>query len=247
MKFRLLVICAFSILVQFAPAIASCDELDKEIVFVSTRPENHELNQRLIKVYTEAFRRLGYKFVFLDVPAMRASEYSNNGRVDGELARIYSYGDTYRNLIRVEEPHFTSRYYAYAATDQISLQSLESLRNSDYRVDCRRGVLFCRESVLKVLPENHLTEVNSVKQAVQRLLNGWNDVYIANTRTIQPFLESDEYRKLSHERKLFRVGLMGEVSSHAYLHKKHANLVVPLNDVLLQMKSEGIFQKFIPE
>jgi hypothetical protein len=79
------------------------------LTFTFNRPRDHRITQWLILIYTEALNRMSIEFVFKDLPSKRASAYSNEGKVDGELSRVYDYNTTYPNLIRVEEHNYFVR------------------------------------------------------------------------------------------------------------------------------------------
>jgi hypothetical protein len=214
-------------------------------MFVAARPKDHETTKWLILVYTEALRRMGIEFTFKEVPPLRASDYSDRGIVDGELSRIPDYNTYHTNLIRVEEPHYSVRFVAFARESGVQLQGWKSLRETEYRVDYRRGIALCELQLPKVIPSGRLSAVSTVHQGIKRLLLQRTDLFIDVDGIVQEYLLSDQFRKISGGREvIYRVGTMEEVSAHAFLHKRHRNLASQLADRLRDMKKEGLFETY---
>lgn len=215
----------------------------EQLTFVAPRPQNEVGTQRLIRVYTEVFKRLGITFKFLDVPSKRASIYSDSGEVDGELSRVYDYNISHPNLVRVEEPNKITKFVAFATDSTISLNGWDSLKNTQYRVECQRGIMMCVENVSKMVPPGRFSEVQTIHQAIQKLLTGRTDIYIDDEVGMLLYLESKEYLSLNEKKTVFPVGIMAETSGHMWLHKKRAILAPKIAEVLREMKREGVFQK----
>lgn len=216
----------------------------KKLRFVASRPREHTMTRGLILAYTEVFRRLGIEFEFVDVPAKRASNYSNEGKVDGEISRVYDYNDKYSNLVRVDESNHSIRYFAFAIDPNISLDGWDSLARTDYRVDCRSGVYICQDNVSRVVPSDRFTEVNTDHQAIKRLVARRADIFVENERTILNYFDSKEFHTLSQMGPVYRVGIMGETTAHMFLHTKYAEIAPRIAEVIREMKQEGLFQAY---
>ena len=193
-------------------------------------------------VYTEAFQRLGYKLVYREYPGKRASLLADQGAVDGELARTYEYAETHPNLIRVEESTFSpSVFVAYATDSTIRLNGWESLRNTDYKVEHKRGVQMPHTKLMEVVLAENLSAITRTEQGLKKLLAGRTDVYIDSEYTIMQLLQTKAFKGAP----LHRVGVMGTITNHAYLHFTHKDLARQLSAVLRQMKAEGLIAKYI--
>jgi hypothetical protein len=216
----------------------------KTLMFVAARPKDHETTKWLILVYTEALRRMGIEFTFKEVPPLRASDYSDRGIVDGELSRIPDYNTYHTNLIRVEEPHYSVRFVAFARESGVQLQGWKSLRETEYRVDYRRGIALCERQLPLVIPATRLSVVTTIHQAIQKLLLQRTDLFIDVEGIVQEYLASEMFREISAERSIYQVGVMEAVSAHAFLHKRHQELASQLATVLRTMKQEGLFDTY---
>lgn len=191
-------------------------------------------------VYTEAFRRLGMTFVYKTYPTKRCSFLSDSGKVDGELSRVYSYDEAHPNVIRVEEPHWTSGFIAVTVVPSIHLDGWESLKDTGLRVNYRRGIKGCETNLPKVVKPENLERTNSVSQGYKKLLKGRVDIFVGAELNIMSILESDEFRNS----KLRIAGVMEKFTAHIFLHKKHKALVAQLSNVLKDMKKERLFEKY---
>jgi len=213
---------------------------ENQITLGTQKPKNRPAGKFLNLVYTEAFKRLGMTFIYQQYPAQRSSFMSDSGKIDGELSRIYSYNEVHRNVIRIEEPHWNSGFLAVAVGPSIKLKGWESLKNTDYIVNYRRGIKGCEINLPKVVRPEKLEIVDDLSQGYKKLLIGWADIFIGSEMDIVSILNSDEFRNSD----LQIVGVMEKFTGHAFLHKKHTELVPKLSDVLKKMKNEGLLKKY---
>lgn len=214
------------------------------LTFVYTRSEDDPVTQWLILIYTEALRRMDIEFVLELVPAKRASLYCDTGQVDGDLSRVYSYSERHPNLIRVEEHNVLVKFSAFTTDSRIVLKGWKSLREKEYHVEYRRGISQCEIALPRVVPPERLSDVTAVHQGIQKLLLGRTDVYVGVTDYVMKYLSSDEFKQISQGRAVFHAGLMGQITGHAHLHKKHRALVPQLSAILGKMKEEGLFDVY---
>ena len=84
----------------------------------------------------------------------------------------------YPNLIRVEEHNRFITFSAFATDSTLVLDGWESLKETAYHVDYRRGVKKCAEQLSLVVDAERLSAVNTTQQAVQKLLAGRIDIFV---------------------------------------------------------------------
>jgi ABC-type amino acid transport substrate-binding protein len=244
-----LIVAMATIVMAMAPAEGlGGEEGPRPLSFVYVQPESTPKAQWLIRIYTEALGRMGMEFKFVEVPAKRASLYSNSGRVDGELNRISTYGDLYPNMVMVPEPNLEGSFSAFTLSPTIHLDGWESLEGTTYSVGLLRGVVYCEQNLSWVLPEDQLHPVTSLDQGMRMLLDRRIDILVYNTPVTLIFLDSEEGKALldtaAGHVNVYNSGLMGITHGHAWLHKSHADLAQPLAEVLRQMKAEGLFDLY---
>ena len=191
-------------------------------------------------IYTEAFRRLGYDFVYKGYPAKLSSKMSDDGTIDGEIHRVRDYGEAHPTVIRVSEPHFSIRFSAYSKKSDISLESWRSLRETKYRVGYRAGVKKTETTLPLFVDSNRLVSSPNIIQALRKLAKGSIDIYIDTEMPVDTALENNnDLRKLG----IRRVGVVESITTHAFLHKKNRYLVPKLAAILRKMRKEGMIER----
>lgn len=213
---------------------------DKQIVLGTQKPQESPAGTYLYLVYSEAFKRLGKVFVYQTYPAKRSSLLSDNGTLDGELSRIYSYNEIHPHVIRIEEPHWTSGFIAVSTMDSIQLDGWDSLKNTDYKVIYMAGIKGCEVNLPKVVKSQNLEAVMQPAHGFRMVLKGRADLFIASEMDMIDLMESEEFR----DTPLRVVGVMQRFTAHAFLHKRHQELVPELSKVLSDMKKEKLFERF---
>lgn len=219
---------------------ASMSSKDKKITMVFTRAKNEYTGRWTYLVFTEAFRRLGKELVFEICPPNRCSFLADEGKVDGELGRIYSYAETHLNLVRVEEPLMSVYWAAYTTDPAIKINGWENLRRTDDKVEYRQGMAKPKIKLSELVKEENLSHVNSVTQALKKLIAGRTDIYIDIEGSVEPSLASKEFK----DTKIRKAGILEEETIHAYLHKKNEFYAQPLSNILKQMKHNSFFEAY---
>lgn len=223
-------------------ATAIADDDTPSITLGGTKDTKNSFDGRFLDlIYSEAFFRLGYALVYKGFPAKRASVFSDAGEVDGEITRVYSYGDKHPNMIRVDEPHFVAKFCAYATDKSIHLEGWQSLKGTDYRVVYRRGVKQAESMLPGIVKAENLYESTEVMQGLEMLVHGHTDLFIGVQSIVDSYLYSE---KKLQETSIERVGVMESITAHLYLHKKNKHLVDKVSEVLKDMKEEGLFLEY---
>ena len=198
-------------------------------------PEGRWLNL----IYTEAFRRLGYKFVYKGFPAKLSSKMSDDGTIDGEIHRVHDYGDAHPTVVRVTEPHFSIRFSAYSRRSGISVDGWRSLRKTPYRVGYRAGVKKTETTLPQFVGPDRLVSSPNIIRALRRLADGTTDVYVDTESPVDAALKNNpDLGKLG----IRKVGVVESITTHAFLHKKNRDLVPKLAAVLRKMRKEGMIE-----
>lgn len=142
----------------------------QEIVLSGTNNTKHSHHGRWLQlIYTEVFNRLNIKFTYQSYPAKRASVMSDNGLTDGEIHRVYDYSEKHPHLIRVEEPHFSIKFSAYAINPNIKVFGWQSLRGKGYAIGHRIGVKKTQSKLPSIIPKQKLSGVVDIKQGLKML------------------------------------------------------------------------------
>jgi polar amino acid transport system substrate-binding protein len=193
-------------------------------------------------IYTEAFKRLDLDFKLSANPMIRQSIMADAGQLDGEVARVYGYGDTHPNLVRVEEPVLDLAFSLYSANPALRAQRLEDLSVGNWRGEFRRGVGVCEKVLKEIFPAERLSDVTTSEQGAKKLLADRTDIYCDNEVSMARVLHSREIKNVASIRKLFSLG--SPIPTYPYLHKKHAQLAPRLAATLKKMKEEGLMETY---
>ncbi len=222
------------------PNDSEADSTGKKMILVYLVPKEAFLGKWFNLIYTEAFQRMGLEFEYRQYPGKRCSVLADAGRVDGEIARIYTYAETHPDLIRVEESPVTVKFLALATDTSITLDRWESLRGADYHIVGIRGVKKLQEKLPGLIKEEQLTLVGEWAQGLKMLISGRADIFIDVNFGAPTLLNTDAFK----DSGIQVVGLMEENPTYAYLHKKHEALAPKLATVLKEMKEEGLIERY---
>ncbi len=195
------------------------------------------------RIYGEAFRRLGVPLRFVVYPTKRLSVMLAGGEVDGEAWRAPDYAIAYPDLVRVDEAVVDGRFALYAAGSLARLERIEDLAAANLRVQYRRGVLVCENTLKRWQPAPRLSDVTSTEQGLRNLLESPADTALCDTElAVESALHSARFKGAAPIVRL--LSLSGSVPLYPYLHRKNAAMAPRLAAVLRQMKSEGLIERY---
>jgi len=169
-------------------------------------------------------------------PSKRAAVMLDRGQIDGNTSRVYSFGETYKNVIRVNSPIVWSKFIAYTTNPAIRLDGWDSLKNTGYRIEYQLGCQYCEDKLSPFIPSDDISMIGHWSQSLKKLRANRIDVFVGVEADILPALESDEYKKFG----IVEAGIMEKVNGYPYVHKKHKNLVPELESIFNEMIKEGL-------
>lgn len=193
-------------------------------------------------IYTEAFKRLGVPFQLEHFSLTRRAALVDDGTVDGETSRVYSYGNNRPNLVRVEESLIDLGFSLYTANPALRLARIEDLRASNYKVEYRRGILICQNALTAAVPAERISDVLTQQQGLKKLVAGRTDLYCDIDVYVLQELQTPEFKGVTDVRKVISIGKA--VPTYPFLNKKHADFAPRLAAVLKQMKAEGLIETY---
>lgn len=216
----------------------------EKIVLVSSQDTKESFYGRWLNlIYTEVFRRLGYEFEYVGYPGGRAPIMAEGGEVDGEIHRGIEYEKTTKNLLRVSEPSIPLSYMAYAVTPGIVLNGWDSLKNTSYTVEYRRGAKIPEAALPAVVNAEKLSNIPTSEQGFKKLITRRIDIYIEQEAVALETLRELGMSEFNME-SVYVAGIMYTGESYVYLHKKHADLLPKIADTLKVMKQEGVIERY---
>ena len=195
----------------------------------------------LHNIYQEAFSRLGYEFIYRGVPGGRAPFMAEQGEVDGEIHRPYEYQQQTKNLIRVEQSPFDVTIEAYVVQANLQFHNWSELGNTGLKVEYRRGSKRAELELKQAIDPSLLTDVTSTEQGLKKLLRGRTDVFIEQSIVYQDVMASLMPTSEAYKH-IYSAGIIDELPSHAYLNRRHIDLVTDLAYVIKQIKDDGLIE-----
>lgn len=184
-------------------------------------------------VITEAFRRIDYRIKIVDLPAERSLINANNGITDGDFVRVSGLKRLYPNLIRVPEKIVDFEFVAFSRNARISTNNWDGLR--PYDVAIVRGWKLLEENIIGA---RSLTLTDNQDQLFNLLKKGRADVVVYSGFEGAALLDSMEIKDAVALAPPLAVRAM-----YLYLNRRHRNLVVPLVNVLREMKADGTYDE----
>ncbi len=237
---RCKIICLLLFFIFPAFNFTAVGVLAKDMVMVTPRAPDSIDGKWFALIYTEAFSRLGWRFVYKHYPSKRCALLSNAGKVDGEMERVVTFNSTYTNLIRVEESLQTLSLAVYSTDSSLELNGWDSLKNSNFLVSYRRGVKLCEEKLPTVINPSALDDVTTTEQGVKKLLAKYIHLYVDFESVVRQTIND---KKLVNA-PIYRVGNLEQIPTHPFLHVRHQDHVIALAKVLKAMKREGLFDAY---
>lgn len=196
-----------------------------------------------LRVYTEAFRRLGVPIEFAAYSLTRRAALAEEGTIDAEMARVRAYGDAHPRLVRVEEPVYDFAFSLYSGRPDLRVSKLDDLAGAPWSVEYRRGVLMCQRELEARVPRARVSDVATTEQGVRKLVEGRTDVYCDLEEFLEDVLARPEF-KGSPVRRVLR---FAKLPTYAYFGEKHAALAARVTAVLRQMRAEGLLERYLRE
>jgi len=200
-----------------------------------TSPVEAPYGQYLTKVFTVAFGKLGYDFQLLDMQSKRASQLVSLGYYDGEATRVYGYGRSFPNMVRVNVQHSDLIFTAYSSDKSLKYTSWQQLSQGDHVVSYRRGAVRPRNMLTKYLPPERVREALNTTLGLKEIADGDVKVYVG----LQTKVQTELSNLVGHKFKVYDVGTVERIPCYVYLHAKRKALAPKLEAVLREMKDKG--------
>lgn len=218
---------------------------EKEIRIVGGKDPESPSSIYLNKLYSEAFKRIGYKFIYEEMPNKRASIESDKGEdVAGELSRVSNYNTVHPDMIRLDIPHYSVKFIAISAKyPKLELNGWKSLKGKDLKIACRRGTKIAEEQLPRYVANEDLSPITSTEQGLRLVLMERVDIFIEGSVNVAKYFEKNEIKKS----KIYFPGVMEEIEIFMFIHKNYRDLVPGLNVVMKDMYEEGLFDKYRDE
>ena len=167
----------------------------------------------------------------------------HTGKIDVEGLRAAGYEDDNPNAVIVRESILTTKYGMATINPEIQLDRLSDLEGKSYRVEYLRGVEPLGDMLNDVVSEGYLFAITSPEQGLHKLLAGRSDVFIDFPGRISALIESLDLSLAGIHVNEFEDDLV----VYPVLHRSHTEIAQPLQEVLSEMKAQGLFEQYMEE
>jgi len=206
----------------------------EEYHFVSIKDLIEQEVGRLI--VPEIYKKLGIKVTITPLPGMRAQIMATSGKKDGEIMRIWTYGEENPTTIRVPTPYYYLETMGFINEDSgIVINSKEDL--AKYKLVKVRGVKHT-DNISKGMPNVHT--LNSTETMMKFLAARRADIALTNTVDGILVLKKTGLTNIVPIHKPLAI-----LDLYHYIHEDHKELVPKVNAVIIKMKVNGELDKII--
>ena len=203
-----------------------------EFVYIEDLIEQ-QVGQLIIET---VYQQMGIEVNMLAQPASRSERSLNMGMLDGEVMRIYAYGEMNHNVIRVPTSYYTVETVAFIKKDR-GITSITTDNLHLFSVARVRGIKHT-QMVSKDL--RNVAELTSSHQLIRFVHLGRSDIALTSraeglfTIRTQGFDDVIDIAEPLNTLPLFH-----------YLHKKHADLVPLVDKKIRELKASGKLSEII--
>lgn len=235
MKFVFSLLCSLIFLISFSFGVASKDSPPKpDFHFVSIEFLIEQEVGRI--VLTQIYQNIGLTIDISPLPGDRAQFVARSGNKDGEIMRIWTYGEENESLIRVPTSYYYLETMPFIMTGRnIFVSSSNDLKN--YKLAKVRGVKHTN-NITKGL--TNVYEMNSTENIFKLLRSGRVDIALTNTldgNLVLSRLGFDNVEALSSP--------LAELPLYHYIHEKNKHLVPLIDKEIKRLKERGELSELI--
>lgn len=189
-----------------------------------------------VKMLREAYSQIGYEVEISFETIGRAMISSNQGRADGELARVASLRHEFPNLVQTRPSIVQVEFIALSLKKDLKIAGWKSLQN--YRLAAETGFKHVEYNTKGM----NITFVPNREQLFQMLFHDRVDFVLMERTKALKVLEKMSEQKIKHP-EVYEAGLLDKVPLYHFLNKSRADLVPKINQVLASMHAKGQLEK----
>ncbi len=187
-------------------------------------------------ILPEIYKKLNIKISITPVPGKRAQQMAISGQKDGEIMRIYTYGDENPTMIRVPTPYYFLETMAFVKMGRgIVIDNRDDLKN--YNLGKVRGVKHT-DNITEGI--DNVVDVNTTAQMMKMLENNRIDIALTNTLDGLIILKELGYSDIITMDKPLAV-----LELYHYIHASKSNIVSEVDSVIKEMIASGEMKELI--
>lgn len=237
MRLKFSLLCGLIYLISFSFNAVSKDNSPKiDFHFASIQFLIEQEVGRI--VLAQIYKNVGLNIDISPLPGDRAQFVARSGNKDGEIMRIWTYGEENESLIRVP----TSYYYLETMPFVIKGRKILIRKATDlgnYKLAKVRGVKHTN-NITKGLTDVY--EMNSTENIFKLLRSGRVDIALTNTldgNLVSKRLGYDDIQPLATP--------LAKLPLYHYIHKKNKHLVPIIDKEIKRLKISGVLEQLIAD
>ncbi|MEE1675563.1 transporter substrate-binding domain-containing protein [Agarivorans aestuarii] len=191
----------------------------------------HLFEQKVgIFVLNAVYKKLDLKIEVSALPAKRAQLEASTGMLDGEVMRIWSYGEQNPQLIRVPTPYYSLNTTAFYLSERsLAIATLSDLQR--YKLVVVRGVKHTADITAN---HNHVEQLNSTDKLLSFVHRGRADVALTNK--VDGLIAS---KRLKLNQQLAHSAPLAVFPLYHYIHEREQHLVAKVDEMIQTMLRSG--------
>ncbi len=202
---------------------------------------NFSANEKLVEqqvaeiLIKNIYSKIGMIANVYPVPPLRANLQNLNLESDGEIARIYPYGEKNPSLIRVEPPYYYLTTTGFCLkSKRIKLTNKEDLKNHSIAVI--RGVAHT-DAATEGLP--NVMPISTGAQLYDLVLNGRVEIALDSGINGRKILRQKAYTSLEECGTIAKFDLYNFLNSKSIIHKS------AISNMIKKLKDSGELEKLV--
>ena len=204
--------------------------------------ENSPIQDVAILVVDKLFKHIKQPISVERLPAKRARFYLKNGFKDGEVLRVFDYGEKNNtNVLRVPTPYYEVKTIAFVEKhNEIQINSVNDLYG--HRIAKLRGHIHSSQTLQNAPKNQEIYDVETMIQAFHMLRKNRVDIALLNSFDGRATLS-----KLNITDILPIQTTLAKRDLFIYLHRKHHHLVKALDETVMELKANGELERMIDQ
>jgi len=200
----------------------------------------HLIEQRISgEILSNIYQQLDIDISIIPMRAERAELEATAGVQDGEISRIFSYGDEHPSILRVPTSFYQLETMAFfKAGSDISLNTIEDLKK--YKIAHIKGVKHTDKLVRKL--NSNTRNTDNTTTMIQLIQTGRVDIGITSKIDGQGVIK----RLGATDIRAWKIPTP-KLKLYHYLHSSNADLLKPIDGMIKKMKMSGQLQQLIQE
>ncbi len=189
-------------------------------------------------VLPQIYKTIGLKITINPLPARRAQLMATTGTLDGEIMRVWTYGEESPTTIRVPTPYYSLETTAFVHADgNVTIRDKTDL--ADYRIVKVAGVKHTK-NITKGL--SNVFDAGDTIAVMRMVQKNRMDIGLTNTTDGLQVLKNIGIKDVIHI-----TPPLATLDLYHYIHEDHRDLVPKIDAVIKGMKRSGELAKLIKE